>query len=1024
VKKLSLRSGLMATTTICGAVLSTVAVPALVAGVAALTPVTASAQDYTSGAISGTVSDANGAPVAGATMTLTSQALGQTRTLTTNASGQFTATGLQPGVYDYTVSANGYDDAKGTASIVISQEVRYDIAMQTTGAAQTIVVKGHRVRQDFTKTTTGLTVDLDALTAQEPIARSLTSVTMLAPTVTKGNPGFGDVASFGGSSVAENAYYINGLNVTNPDTYVGGADVPFDFYKTIEVKTGGYAAEFGRATGGVVNATTKSGTNEFTFGVHGNYQPGDLRSSQPDYYNRDGKFASTQDNNVSLEAGGPIMKDHLFFYGMYTINDKWSTLAAPDSGYYQKIKDTDPFYGVKLDAYITPTQHLEYTFWNTERTDVTDRWAFDGDTREIGDKLTHSTEALGGKNWVAKYTGNVTDWFTVSVAAGDMQTQDDVVPTDVASYAVYDQRTGPATLISAQKNTGIQYDDVERKFWRADGDVRFDLLGHHHIRFGMDDEKNSMYKRNYLTGSVPVQYSFRHSAAAGDYLRVVYENLGGNVSAENQSEYIQDSWDVTPNLNLQIGVRNDDFKQNNLSGQTYLDLTGNVAPRLGFAWDPTGEGTWKVYGSYGANFIPPAMNLGYRGKDLYYIENFHAPAGGFVLDSETGLPTAVGAPFALTSAYAFPCPESSLSSAPGFNSVNAAAGVAACHVYGNGTQEAADAKTAFGLKATEEDEAILGFTYKASDLWTLGLSYTYRNLKRISEDSDFQDAIINYLDANNLDSSQYTDGTISTSYYVWNVGDHGATIRLKEPLPGQSEKMVINFTADELGHYHNPKREYQALVFDFKRAFDGKWGLQGSYTWSRSYGNYEGTVKSDVGNDQQDDAGATIAFDSPGFEDYGTGLLPNDRTHTLKLWGSYAFTSNFMMGANLLIQSPPKFGCLGVHPTDPYAESYGAYSHYCNGEPAPQGKGPKGDWAKNIDLSMRYTVPERFAVGGNLVLRADIFNLFDTHSVTTRYVEHEYSIDYSDPANLDPDYGRATGYNTPRYVRLGFDLTY
>ena len=63
-------------------------------------------------------------------------------------------------------------------------------------------------------------------------------------------------------SVAENAYYINGLNITNPDTYVGSARVPFYFYKNVDVQTGGYAAEFGRATGGVINATTKQGTND------------------------------------------------------------------------------------------------------------------------------------------------------------------------------------------------------------------------------------------------------------------------------------------------------------------------------------------------------------------------------------------------------------------------------------------------------------------------------------------------------------------------------------------------------------------------------------------------------------------------------------------------------------------------------------------------------------------------------------------------------------------------------------------
>ncbi|WP_162148956.1 TonB-dependent receptor [Asticcacaulis sp. AC466] len=1020
MKKGTARRTLMATTTICTALM---AAPAFLATIAILAPATAVAQDYTSGALTGTVTDADGKPVSGATITLTNTAQGQARNLTSNASGGFSASGLAPGNYDIVVSADGYDNYQASVNVVISQEVRLEAALQATGAIQTVVVKAKRVRQDFTKTTTGLVVDLDTLMSQQPIARTLTAVTMLAPTVTKGNPGFGDVASFGGGSVAENAYYINGLNVTNPDTYVGGADVPFDFYKTIEVKTGGYAAEFGRATGGVVNATTKSGSNEFMFAVHGNYQPSDLRSDQADAYNRNGKFATAQDNSLSVEAGGAIIKDHLFAYGMYQASDTYTTLANTQSGYYQKTKNTDPFYGLKLDGYITPTQHLEFTYWNTRRTDKINKWDFDDVAETIGAPNGYSTEALGGENWVAKYTGNVTDWFTVSAAIGDMKTRDNIIPTDTASYAVKDRRTdGTNPTISAQKNTGVSIDNVERKFWRADGDVRFDFVGRHHVRFGIDHEENSMLKQDYLTGAVPVQYNFRTLTKTNeDYVRVIYENLGGHVSAENQSYYLQDSWDVTPNLNLQIGVRNDDFKQNNLSGQTYLDLKNNIAPRLGFSWDPTGEGQWKVYGSYGTNFIPPAMNLGYRGKDLYYYAAFKAPVGGFVLDPTTGLPQAVGEQFAELGDA--PCPTSNITSAPGLST--AQAGFAGCYVLGNGTQEGANSKTALGLKATKEDEIVLGTTYRVNDLWSLGVSYTNRELKRVSEDSDFQNAIITYLDANGLDSSIYTDGTISNSYYVWNVGDHDVTVRLKQPLANETEQRTITLTADQLGHFHNPKREYQALVFDFKRAFDGKWGLQGSYTWSKSYGNYEGTVKSDSGLQTQSDAGSTIAFDSPGFEDYATGLLPNDRTHTLKVWGSYAINSNFMVGANVLVQSPVHIGCLGVHPTDDYAYGYGeALTHYCGGKPAPQGKGLKGDWLKTLDVSMRYTVPEKYAMGGNLVLRADIFNLFDQHAVVGRYAEYELDRDYGNPDNLDPNYGLPSYYNTPRYMRLGFDLTY
>ena len=87
-----------------------------------------------------------------------------------------------------------------------------------------------------------------------------------------------DGVSFGGSSVAENAVYINGLNVTDFYNRVGFSSVPYAFYKEFQVKTGGYSVEFGRTTGGVINAVTRSGTNEFEFGAEVAWEPSSLQS--------------------------------------------------------------------------------------------------------------------------------------------------------------------------------------------------------------------------------------------------------------------------------------------------------------------------------------------------------------------------------------------------------------------------------------------------------------------------------------------------------------------------------------------------------------------------------------------------------------------------------------------------------------------------------------------------------------------------------------------------------------------------
>ena len=114
---------------------------------------------------------------------------------------------------------------------------------------------------DVTSTETATNISREEL-ARLPVDQDVTSVALLAPGVNKGTAGFGGI-TFGGSSVAENSYYVNGLNVTDFYNRNGFSEAPFAFYQEFQVKTGGYSVEFGRSTGGVVNAVTRSGSNDF-----------------------------------------------------------------------------------------------------------------------------------------------------------------------------------------------------------------------------------------------------------------------------------------------------------------------------------------------------------------------------------------------------------------------------------------------------------------------------------------------------------------------------------------------------------------------------------------------------------------------------------------------------------------------------------------------------------------------------------------------------------------------------------------
>jgi len=253
----------------------------------------AAAQDYTSGVITGTVRGANGAIVPGASVTVRSEAQGFTRTTVTGADGRFSVPSLPAGEYDVIVQSAGNPNYRAdnvevqpgrTSEIPVDlTPAAADVAPGGAGRSE-IVVVGRRV-QTFEGTETGLNVDVEQLAQTVPIGRNLTSVVLLAPSTSEGDSAFGNLASIGGASVAENAYYVNGLNITNFDNYLGSATVPFDFYKSVDVKSGGYPAEFGRATGGIISATTKRGTNNWEGALHVNWAPDRFRATAPNLVN-------------------------------------------------------------------------------------------------------------------------------------------------------------------------------------------------------------------------------------------------------------------------------------------------------------------------------------------------------------------------------------------------------------------------------------------------------------------------------------------------------------------------------------------------------------------------------------------------------------------------------------------------------------------------------------------------------------------------------------------------------------------
>lgn len=1050
MKNQSIRQRLLTTTMMGGvAIAALAALPVVAVSVA---PTAAMAQDYSSGTLEGQVSDTSGAPIAGANVAVESTEQGITRTTTTDANGRFRVPLVPLGTYQVTISQSGYDTVAQLAAVRLGGSSGYNFTM-TEGSdtnLDDIVVTGARQSLAFAETTTGLVVDLEELVKTVPIARSITAVTLLAPSTVQGDSAFGDLPAVGGSSVAENAFYVNGLNITNFDTYIGGSTVPFDFYRSVEVKTGGYPAEFGRATGGIINAVTKSGSNDFTFALRGNWAPNDLREQSPNTYLQANQYDEADSSSLTVEAGGPIIRDRLFFYGLAQFQEQES-FNGNTTGTATLQEQDDPFYGVKLDGYITDDHRLEFTYFDTTRETRNFNTSFNATTGALGAYPENPTIGqAGGESYVVRYTGQFTDWLTLSAAYGLGKDRNNGIPARTDVPLVNDARGAsaatnnrPSFRVSPnQTANAISFAETEREFYRADADLFFSLWGDHHVRMGYEREDTFLLKTSIRTGTGANQAAFTYRRAGPttvqaqgpsnlrpgqEYVELSVFRGGGSFTGQNEAFYIQDSWDVNDQLTLNLGVRLDKFFLNNAVGEQFIGFDEEIGPRLAFTYDPTGNSTSRIFGSYGRYYLPVASNTAFRGAaaelfySQFYLLNGYTPiapgtfggtpvrenvdgtavVGRIPYNTADGTPLSLGAQI-VNFTGANICPTGG--PVPG--------GARGCVVTGDGSQADTSSFAAQNLESTAEDEFILGYEQKVGDLWTFSATATYRELLRNAEDVAI-DAAVNALCAREGIRGCEDIYTGFHQYVLINPGSE-STILLSDALPGETQRRTVTFTADQL-NYPKAKREYTALDLSFERAFDGVWALQGSWTISRSEGNTEGYVKSDNG---QTDAGITQDFDQPGLTDGADGLLPNHRLHSFKLFGSYAITENLLIGANINVTSGRKYGCFGFHPTDVFARAYRNASNYCQGRLVPRGTAFTSDWIQNIDMSLRYTVPENL-IPGDLVLRADIFNIFNLDGETDVN-------EFGETANAtaDPDYLRPLSYQTPRYIRLGFDLTF
>lgn len=896
--------------------------------------VASAAVAQTTGRIVGKVSDPEGQALPGATVTGTSPALQGSRVAVTDASGAFRLLNLPPGTYQVTAALEGYSTVEQPdIRIGIDRTVTLDLTINPAFAGE-VTVTGAAPVVDVTKASTGVSVGKDTF-EKLPLARDFYAVAQIATGAAADAAG----TSFYGSTGAENQYVIEGLNTTGAELGIEGKTLNFDFIQEVEVKTGGLPAEYGRLTGGLINAITRSGGNDFTGDVFGFYEGGDLQSDNSTANDRaawDTQVVNVDSRyEVGANLGGFFVKDKLWFFGAYTRierQDKTSVIAeidgpgAPAVGEVIDADITQDLYAAKLTWRVSNNHNLSFSIFGDPATRDGNLFNISGPSSTWEGK-----RETGSDDFVLRWDGVFGGSWVVEALAGLHQEEDFTFGPGKSQVLYIDTRPVGADALSG--GFGFHQDqEFEREVFKADI-TKF--VGDFELKFGADQEDTSAVNSNWNGGAGqriyifpnradpngPVVYRHRYyiDDRAPGYNRddpstwVLAAPLTSEPNSVNTSAYAQVSWRPISNLTLNLGFRWEKQEINDRFGDASIEIDDNYAPRLAFVWDPKADGRSKVYGAFGRYYesVPLDINIrAFGGEVQCFCYNF-SPDPNDIQGIDSSL--------------------------TGFRN----------SLLGGATPVDPD------LKGQYIDEILVGYEYEVIPNFAIGVQATYRDLGRIIEDF----LII-------------SEG----NYFIAN--------------PGEGIGQTMTFYDYSEVPAPKAKREYLGLELNARKRYSNGWQLYASYLWSELEGNYDGVFQASTG---QLDPNINSAFDYADFLVNADGKLTNDRTHSFKVNGSYTFQEGLAKDLT--------FGLSAYYQSGAPQTAYGYSAGYQNWEYflSPRGSLGRGPADYEVDLHASYPLKV-----GNYELQflVDIFNLLDRQAVTAR--DQRYNLN-GDPCGGVPE---------------------
>jgi hypothetical protein len=567
------------------------------------------AQGTQSGTLSGTVLSSDRQPLPGVTVSLKSSSLLGTRSAVTDANGGYIFKALPPGTYKITYDLAGFATVEKTVTIALGATVPADATMKVATVQETVTVTAE-TPTPLSTTQVGANINKETVDTL-PSNRNLQQIALLAPGLTSNTPNAGQL-TIAGSFAFDNVFLLDGVDIN--DNLFGNANNLFieDAIEETQILTSGISAEYGRFSGGVVNAITKRGGNQFSGSVRGNFSKPSWRDETP--FEKAQGITRSGDLSKFWEGtlGGPVVKDRLWFFlaGRKEASATQSTSAESGIPFTQD-RDQKRYEG-KLSGAITPNHTLQATY--TKVKDSIYRTPF-GSGVEIDPIHTAYTGEQPNDLIAVNYNGVLKPnlfveaqysrkTFSFQNSGGTSKNLVDspilALTTGFFAYnAPYFDATDPEDRNNRQLAASLSYFASTSSF------------GKHDIKIGYENYRSTRTGGNSQSSTDWVFYADWPTDASGKpvfdsngYVIPIFETgsnyainyqavRGAQIDLTTQAGYVNDRWTLNNHWAFNLGVRAE-WQGGDATGGIKPISASRIVPRLGASFDPVGDGKFKL----------------------------------------------------------------------------------------------------------------------------------------------------------------------------------------------------------------------------------------------------------------------------------------------------------------------------------------------------------------------------------------------------------------------------------------------